>query len=82
MLRQGDPCYFLCDFAERCLLGFRLNTGIAFVQARVAEKKNRSRVSADGPRPDLTMSELNFKLELTFVLNDYIHYRKCHKKLI
>lgn len=59
-----------------------MNTGIAFVQARVAEKKkkkNMSRVSADGPRPDLTISELNFKLELTFVLNDYIHYRKCPK---
>ena len=28
----------LCDFAKRCPLSFRLNTGIARVQASVAEK--------------------------------------------
>ena len=30
---------YLCDFAKRCLLSFRLNTGIARVQASVAGKK-------------------------------------------
>ena len=29
----------LCDFAKRCPLSFRLNTGIARVQASVAAKK-------------------------------------------
>ena len=29
---------YLCDFAKRCPLSFRLNTGIARVQASVAEK--------------------------------------------
>ena len=29
----------MCDFAKRCPLGFRLNTGIARVQANVAGKK-------------------------------------------
>ena len=28
----------MCDFAKRCLLSFRLNTGIARVQASVAGK--------------------------------------------
>ena len=32
---------YLCDFVKRCLLSFRLNTGIAPVQANVAEKKTR-----------------------------------------
>ena len=30
---------YLCGFAKRCPLSFRLNTGIARVQASVAEKK-------------------------------------------
>ena len=30
---------YLCVFAKRCLLSFRLNTGIARVQASVAGKK-------------------------------------------
>ena len=30
---------YLCDFAKRCPLSFRLNMGIACVQARVAGKK-------------------------------------------
>ena len=30
---------YLCDFAKRCLLSFRLNTGIARVQASVVAKK-------------------------------------------
>ena len=30
----------LCDFAKRCPLSFRLNTGIGRVQASVAGKKN------------------------------------------
>ena len=30
---------YLCDFAKRCPLSFRLNIGIAHVQASVAEKK-------------------------------------------
>ena len=30
---------YLCDFDKRCPLGFRLNTGIARVQASVAGKK-------------------------------------------
>ena len=33
----------LCDFAKRCSLSFRLNTGITRVQASVAEKKKKSR---------------------------------------
>ena len=33
----------LCDFAKRCLLSFRLNTGIAHVQASVFGKKTRGR---------------------------------------
>ena len=32
---------YLCDFAKRCPLSFRLNTGIARVQASVAGKKIR-----------------------------------------
>ena len=32
---------YLCDFAKRCPLSFRLNTGITRVQASVPEKKNR-----------------------------------------
>ena len=32
---------YLCDFAKRCPLSFRLNTGIARVQASVAGKKTR-----------------------------------------
>ena len=32
----------LCDFAKRCPLSFRLNTGIARVQASVAEKKKQT----------------------------------------
>ena len=31
----------LCDFAKRCQLSFRLNTGIARVQASLAGKKTR-----------------------------------------
>ena len=30
---------YLCDFAKSCLLSFRLNTGIARVQASVVGKK-------------------------------------------
>ena len=30
---------YLCDFAKRCPLSFGLNTGLARVQASVAEKK-------------------------------------------
>ena len=37
-LGQRYPGYFLCDFAKRCLLSFRLNTGIALVQASEAGK--------------------------------------------
>ena len=29
---------YLCDFAKRCLLSFRLNTGITLVQCSVAAK--------------------------------------------
>ena len=32
---------YLCDFAKRCPLSFRLNMGITCVQARVAGKKQR-----------------------------------------
>ena len=32
---------YLCDFAKRCPLSFRLNTGIARVQASVAGKKTQ-----------------------------------------
>ena len=31
----------VCDFTKRCLLSFRLNTGIARVQASVFGEKNR-----------------------------------------
>ena len=33
---------YLCDFAKRCLLSFRLNTCIAPVQASVAGKKSEA----------------------------------------
>ena len=33
----------VCDFTKRCLLSFRLNTGIARVQASVFGKKTRGR---------------------------------------
>ena len=50
---------YLCDFAKRCPLSFRLNTGI--VQASVAGKKPGGLpscyVSAESPGPDLTVGE-------------------------
>ena len=49
----------LCDFAKRCLLSLRLNTGIARVQASVFGKKTGGvpscEVSAESPGPDLSM---------------------------
>ena len=36
---------YLCDFARRCPLSFRLNTGIARVQASVAGKKTQGACS-------------------------------------
>ena len=53
------PFIHLCDFAKRCLLRFRLNTGIASVQASVARKKSGGLascwVSAESPGPDLSV---------------------------
>ena len=41
MIRLGSSGIYIyvCDFAKRCPLSFRLNTGIARVQASVAGKK-------------------------------------------
>ena len=36
---------YLCDFAKSCLLSFRLNTGIARVQASVVRKEPGGLVS-------------------------------------
>ena len=40
ILKANQTNLYLCDFAKRCPLRFRLNTGIARVQASVAGKKN------------------------------------------
>ena len=43
-LNRGFTVY-LCDFAKRCPISFRLNTGIARFQAGVAGKKPRGLLS-------------------------------------
>ena len=49
----------VCDFTKRCLLSFRLNTGIARVQASVFGEKTGGitscKVSAESPGPDLSV---------------------------
>ena len=54
-LNRGFTVY-LCDFAKRCPISFRLNTGIARVQAGVAGKKTTGlAVLLSSPDPDLSV---------------------------